>query len=286
MKKRSSTIIDRIKIGYPFGFKMFGILSTAGAIVIGICSAIGYHYPLQAIYYIVALSIIYSLFYVYRIGIGTHMPDIFSDDESVDGDCVAEFCSPEKLDKACEMTKVHYKNEYVPGVVAEQWRLTNPKAFVDITNCQGELVSTFGIIVPNKDFMDIFIKGKIADTKLGGEDVLNFRESKKSNRLYISGVVVKNAGTYIGHKRARIMVWVMLQYYKRYYGFTINRELFAVAVNPDSNAMLKNCGFKIVMDSKREDKGTLYKIMLSHDSWQKLLERIGDFSKICSIQFK
>ena len=275
-----------MKLGFSFGLKLFGIMCTTAGTIIGIYSSTGSTIPPLSIYVTALICIIFSLVSSYIAGIGTHMPDIFSDEESIHGNCLAELCPREKLYEACDMTKLYYKNEYVPGDVAEQWRLKNPKAFVDISNASGELVSSFGIIIPKENFFQMFIEGKIADTKLMGEDILNLRESKKSKNIYISGVVVRNAGSQIGHKRARIMLWVMLNYYKKYYGFKFVRNLYAVAVNSDSNALLKKCGFKLIMNgNNREDKGNLYKLELSYESWYKLLTRVGDFSSICKLEF-
>lgn len=287
MKRRSPTIIDRFRFGFKFGLKVFGILCTVATTLIGIISATGNFFSFSIIIIVFGAIVFISLIASYLKGIGPHIPDIFyGDDEGTDGQCIAEFCDPKRLEEACEMTKKHYKQEYVPAERAEQWRLKNPKAFVDILNKNGELISSFGIIALKETFLDTFLKGLVADTQLNGDDVLNIRNSKKSIKIYISGVVVSEAGKSIGHRRAKMMVWAMLIYYKKYYGFKLNRELYAVAVNKESSSLLKNCGFKLMMAGKnRVDKGELYKLDISYDSWQRLLKRVGDFTEICKINF-
>ena len=287
MKKRAPTIIDRIRFGFRFGIKVFVILSTIATTIIGVISATGNFISLDIIFIVVGVCIISSLVASFIKGIGPHVPDFFYDDnESLDGQCTAELCDPKRLEEACEMTKKHYKQEYVPAERAEQWRLRNPKAFVDVIDRNGELISSFGIIALKEAFLDNFLKGLVADTQLNGDDVLNIKNSKKSNKIYISGVVVSEAGKSIGHRRAKMMVWAMLLYYKKYYGFKVNRELYAVAVNKESGSLLKNCGFKLIMPNKnRVDQGNLYKLDISYESWQKLLKRVGDFSEMCKINF-
>jgi len=69
--------------------------------------------------------------------------------------------------------------------------------------------------------MDQFIAGKVSDKQLSEGDIYNFSASKKSKRLYISGVIVRNLRTPRGGKRTRVMIWVMLKYVRKVYGAKI-----------------------------------------------------------------
>jgi hypothetical protein len=214
------------------------------------------------------------------------IPDSLIDEMSSDGSYSCEFCSGPKLREACDMTKPYYGNEYVSADIAEQWRMKNPKAFVQITNSTGELCACFGILALRDSFMNEYIRGNVADTQLRGDDILSFAESKKCKSLYISGIVVRDPSKHAGHKRACVMIWVMLHYMKRVFGLKQEREMFAVAVTKESERLMKHFNFTMVGNGhQRKDRHDMYCLTLSKSAWDKMMMKVSDYSAMCKIMF-
>lgn len=134
--------------------------------------------------------------------------------------------------------------------------------------------------------MDQFIAGRVSDGQLTEESICSLEESKKSTRLYLSGVVVRDPNTYCGSKRARVMMWALLMYLKKIYGLKRERTLFAIAVTKESKRLMTKLDFELVSEAKnRVDKSDMYKYALSKTSWEKMLQRVGDFSPMFKCDF-
>ena len=156
---------------------------------------------------------------------------------------------------------------------------------MEIKNSAGDLCACFGILVLEEEFMNQFIAGKVKNTQLTYGEIKNITNAKKSSRLYISGVVVRDSSTFKGSKRARVMVWAILNYIKKLYGFRKKREVFALAVNKESSNMMKKMGFSLVKDGKhRADKCDLFKIDFDKGIFEKMAVRLGDYSKVCDLK--
>ena len=214
------------------------------------------------------------------------LPDAFVDELKEEPEYRATYCRAEELAEACDLTRGSYGNEYVPGSVAEQWRLRDPKAFVAITNEVGELCACWGVIALAESFTDVFYQGQCRDTDLTAQDVLEGEEARKSGRLYLSGVVVRDAGTIKGSKRARVMLWALLDYYKHRFGLRKERKLYALAVTRQSEAVMKTLGFRLVsLGRGRVDKNNLYELRMTRLEWGKILGRVGDLSSMCKVSW-
>lgn len=212
------------------------------------------------------------------------LPDSFVDEIGSERSYCAEFCRASILHEACDLTRDSYGHAYVSHDIAEQWRIRNPCAFVQIMNPENRLSACFGVLALQSSFMDQFIAGKVSDQQLGGEDVCTWNETAKCARLYLSGVVVRDPASYRGQKRARVMIWAILEYMKRLYDLKTPRQLYAVAVTREAGRLMKNLGFVVEMPAKlRTDGWDLYRYDLSEASWRSLLCQVGDFSLMCSI---
>jgi hypothetical protein len=184
------------------------------------------------------------------------------------------------------MTKPYYGREYVAPDIAVQWRTRNPMGFVQITNSEGELCACFGVLGLSDSFMDQYTKGRVADRELRGDDILDLEKSKRSKRLYISGVVVRDSESHKGHKRARVMIWAMLIYLQRTYRLRGRRELYAVAVTKESERLMKNLNFTLVSRAgSRRDKCNMYRCELTKPFWDELICKVGDWSALCTCDF-
>jgi hypothetical protein len=106
---------------------------------------------------------------------------------------------------------------------------------------------------------------------------------KKEERIYISGVVVRDPHLYMGRKRVAIMLWTILQYIKKVFGLRKSRTFYAVGLTIESEKLLKTTGFLICGDKvNRKDKSNLYRIDLDKKKWEELIAKIGDYSKMVS----
>lgn len=270
----------RVKSGATLGYVSL-VLAVTG-ILVTITVGIGITTSVWAISKLTLVCLALSLVGSYLRGRMKYLPDSLVDDMSSDSPYSATFCSAPILREACEMTKPYYKHEYVSADIAEQWRIKNPKAFVQITNSEGELCACFGILSLKDGFMGQFIDGKVSDTQLGENNICSFKDSRKSKHLYISGVVVRDAWTYNGSKRARVMTWAILKYLEKLYGLRRKRSLYAIAVTKEAERLMNNLDFKLLGRARRRvDKCNMYKYQLSKASWEKLMKRVGDYSPMC-----
>ena len=214
------------------------------------------------------------------------LPSTLVDELRDEPEYQATYCTAAQLREACEMTKPYYGDEYVPSDVAEQWRMRDPKAFVAITNQVGELCACFGVLALSSSFTSVFYKGQCTDTTLKADDILTSEDARRSSKLYLSGVVVKGSGTHKGHKRACVMLWALLDYYRYRFGLKKPRTLFGLAVTKESEALLKTFQFKLASKhSDRRDNLNLYDLRMSKSEWDKISAKIADLSSMCQVDW-
>jgi hypothetical protein len=149
------------------------------------------------------------------------------------------------------------------------------------------LCACFAILPLEDTFMGQFIKGRLDDHQIDGDDILDPVSAKACKRLYISGVIVRDHLGYVGRKRANVMIWAMLNYIKAIYGLKRQRTLYAVSITKESERLMKNLGFSLVSDgAERKDHCKLFSYLLSKDSWDLMHVTVGDWSGICECRFK
>ena len=222
----------------------------------------------------------------YCRGTGKLLPDSIVGEVGADKRYRAHLCTPAGLREACDLTRDSYGQSYVSDDVAEQWRLSNPSAFVQIMNEENRLCACFGILALQPSFMDLFITGLVSDQQLRGPHVMGWPESKAATRLYLSGVVVLDPTSIHGYRRASVMFWTMLEYVRQLYGLSTPRQLYAVAVTPQGRQVLINHGFVVeTLAAQRKDERDLYRFELTEGSWNGLLCEFNDWSKMCDVDF-
>ena len=135
--------------------------------------------------------------------------------------------------------------------------------------------------------MEQFIRGKVDDHQIDGDDICDAVEAAGCKRLYISGVIVRDHSNLAGKKRATVMIWAMLQYLRIVYGFKRQRTLYAVSVTKDSERIMNTLGFSLVSGgAERKDHCKLFSYVVSKESWERLHVKVGDWSGICECRFK
>jgi hypothetical protein len=278
--------VARLRGGRTKGVTVGGGVFAAAATSLGLAGAAG----LPVLLAVAGGAVVLGLVAAYVSGKSEIFPKNLIDEAGNDEapyDC--DFCTESTLEEGCEMTKPHYGNEYVTAQLAETWRQRNPKAFVHLLNKDGELSASFGVLGLEESFTEQFLKGRVTDLQLKGPDILDFDQTKRSSTLYISGVVVKDPESHLGKKRSAAMLWAMMHYLEVLYGKRKKRTLYAIAVTPASEKLLRKLGFKVGCDKKlRQDKSNLFCYELTAGSWKTLRANIrafGGSSDICQCNF-
>ena len=260
--------------------KSLGASVGISAALVTLPGAAGMTIPLALLYLIVGVCVTIFVGVLVFKSRSEHLPDIVTDENNDDGLYEVTLCDEATLREANAMTKRYYRGEYVSDDVAEKWRKKNPRGFVSIRNDRQELCAAFGVLAMEESFFAHFFKGRVLDNELEPDDILGFKQSKKSSKLYISGVVVRDPESIQGRRRACVMVWVMLEYLRRIYGSKQQRTVYALAVSKTSENMLRRYGFTVVSPRKfRRDGLDLYSLHLTSGVMSELEGRIGDWSK-------
>jgi len=287
VRKIKPNVGARFRDKAKFGIAAFWASIGASATILCLINLTGVIIPRWILYECLVMSTGIGLMIGLRHGRSKFLPDSFVDEIGLDVPYRADFCTAKNLREACEMTVPYYRHEYVSHDIAEQWRVKNPKVFVQIVNRDNVLCASFGILALKQNFMELFIAGTVSDTQLRADHVCGLSESKRSDNLYISGVIVRDSSTYKGQKRATVMIWAMLKYIAYLYGFKKDRDLYALAVTKESERVLEHLNFKCHgQASYRVDKCKLYHYRLSKESWGKLLNEVGDYARMCVCNFK
>ena len=282
-KRAQPDVVSRIRSGYPAGLSTFLILCAVVGLISRLSGVGDLYVGLFVIICIVGLSLLIAW---YR-GRSTIVPTSVVEELGEAERYVAQYCSPEHLQEACDLTKPYYGDEYVEGSIAEQWRIKNPIAFVEIVNESGELCACFGLLGLTEDFRRQFYAGNATDTRLRAADILAPDETKRCQALYISGIVVRDPMTMRSGKRTRVMLWALLQYYKDHFSFRIDRTLYGLAANNVSENLLKTFEFKMrCAASTRRDECNLYDIKMNKQVWKDIMNRVWDLSGICRVEWK
>lgn len=282
MKIVTPKFFDRLMRGWKSGIAAALIVISITGWVRGWLDVNGLTQFLCAVIFTIFVFILAA----YIHGRLVYIPPAFVDEMNCDGGGECKFATADRLAEACKLTKPFYGTDYVDCAIAEQWRLKNPTAFLEVSNEEGELCSCFGILGLNESCFDEFINGRVKDNELKSADILDSEATKKASRLYLSGVVVRDPGTIQGAKRARIMAWCILAFIKKQFGLRRSRHLYALAVSEEGERMLRHSGFAVVTPKEqRHDKHNLYCFELTSDSWRRLAGKIADCSRSCRMSF-
>ncbi len=273
----------RIRSGWRAGLKVWvPMVGVLGALRAAVAAEVAI--STRVVVAVAVGTVLVAVIVAYFRGHLKMLPDSFVEEVGSDGVYRCEVTTREELQLACELTRPYYGHEFVEHERVEQWRLANTTAFECLKNRDGDLCASFGILPLNDSFMDLFVDGRIEDLKLQAKDIMSPSQARQCVRIYISGVVVRDPSRMVGRKRACVMSWAMLMHVKRVYGLRKQREMYAIAVTPQSERLMRNLGFKMVGGRRqRVDRCDLFRYTLNRASWQQLLAHVGDFSAICTI---
>jgi len=188
------------------------------------------------------LICLFGVIIAYLRGCQKLLPDTIIDELSSENNYSISFCDNQSLCEADEMTRPYFGRGFIPFDKIEQWRLKNQKGFVQINNSEGTLCACFVILGLESSFLNQFIAGRLTEHDISSDVVLSFDEMKKENCIYLSGVVVREPYSYMGHKRTRVMLWAILQYIKKVFGLRKSRIFYAIGLTKESE-IIKCYGF-------------------------------------------
>jgi len=276
-------IFVRIYNGRSVGAAVFLGLCTVGGLFFGINQP--QHVTAYDTLVICIIVAVLSVLIAYIRGRQKLFPSTIIDEFSSENSFTVTFCDNLNLREADEMTRPYFGRGFIPFDIIEQWRLRNEKGFVQINNAEGVLCACFVILGLEHSFLDQFVAGRLTEHDIDNTVILPFEDMKKEERIYISGVVVRDPGSYLGNKRARLLVWAMLIYIKKIFGLRKSRTFYAVGLTNESEKLLNAMGFIICGNKEnRKDNSNLYRIELDKNKWEGLIARIGDYSKMASLQ--
>jgi hypothetical protein len=206
--------------------------------------------------------------------------------ECTDERYTATFCTEDQLREANELATPYYGDEAVSSDTAVMWMLRNRKAFVVLRDQSGNICASFGILGLSPSSQEAHARGALLDCELKADDILSFTRTKKSTTLYISGVIVSDARSTAGSRRAIVMVWAMLRYIKQVLGLGLDRDVYAISTTNDSRVFLERFGFVRKADGKkRRDKCDVFHFRLTRETYGKMIDRIGDQSSLCTLKY-
>lgn len=261
---------------YTVGGVIVAIIPESTIAVLGILTALG----------ILTVPVPVSALVGYLSGKSMALPPMLVDELSKESSYICKPCTSENLRVACDIVRPLFGSDHVDWSILEQWRLRNPKAFMQITNNDNLLTALFVILGLEDSFMDELIKGTVVESQVIGEYVQSMPQTKKMNRIYVSGIMVRDPGSYIGSKRAHVMLWCMLKYFRHHFRLSYDLVLYAVAVNKESEKLLKSLNFKVVTPAvQRKDHHNFYHIIMNEDTWAGMHQRIGNFAEMCKISY-
>ena len=276
----------RIRTGRSRGYKVAGAAAGLSATAIGLINATGFTFAFWEVGAALGLAVVTGVVTAVVTGSESLIPRAICDRATTDGKYSAMCCTDAQLRQANEWTGPHYGSEFVGSDIVMQWHLRNPRGFVAILNQQNELCASFGMIALRPGVVDTHMRGNVLDSELSGSDILSFRETKLSDHVYISGVIVNQPGCQAGSRRADVMIWCMLKYVRRFLGLRRARTLYAIAVTPDAKRLLQNLGFSLhTVGRLRRDRCDLFTLALTTESWEQMLGRVGDLSPMCTLRF-
>ena len=198
----------------------------------------------------------------------------------------AKICSPGELREANEIAAAHYGHDSIPNALAEDWRQASPNSFVCLLDQNSQVVASFGILGLSQRFLDFFIDGRLVEADLTPHDLLPWDETINQEAVYISGVVVRDAGSARGQDRARIMMWSMLMYFRALFDMTKLQRVYALAATPDGEHILPKLGFQIqTFADARRDHHNLYVLPVSNETISRIDNLLPDYSHLCRIDF-
>lgn len=281
---RPPTVICRLRAGLPAGAAVLVALATIASFLFGTgIIPIGVRNGVSTTAGVLGISLLVA----YLRGRQLALPSVVSDELSNESKYICRPCSADNLRLANQIVQSIFGRDNIDFNLLEQWRLKNPKGFMEIVNEENALVGCFVVLGLEPSFMAQFIKGAVTESEISSEDVLPLSQARQLDDIYLCGAMVRDADTLIGKKRAYILIWCVLKYLKHYYAVSPNRRLYALALNKSSERLLRSLQFTLSSPSLgRADRHNMYEIKYTGQQRDKASKRTYDVSRMCSISYR
>ena len=266
-------------------WKFFIIASGIAGTVITFVSSTGTKVSLVALMWTTLIVVLVSFGY----GLINLPTRHISDEIVIEDESEARYQLAIEDESTCQYFNRQTTNFFVADCVedhvAEAWRKQCPNGFFYLSNEASEPCAAACLFALEDSFMKQFLKGRISEDDLRASDILNFEDSKKSDHLYLAAIIVCNPETAIGHRRAAVMVWGIIQFLRKFYCRKKAKILYAVPVNGASENLVRRFGFALVTPAEqRKDGHPLYSFTLSKENLKQAIQRVGDYSAICEFR--
>lgn len=283
-RKRHRMAAQRVRMASKVAGGTFVAIIAIEAGLLGIA---GYQPSIEIASVVLAVTVIASIVAgVVRARL-IHLPDILVPVSAGIVPAKCKICSAAELAEANSLAAACYRRDAISDELVEQWRLKNPNMFACVLDERGTIDAALGIMPLTESFMDQFIAGKVVESQIGAEDIHGPDKSKQVARLYISGVVVRDAKTQRGHMRAALLMWATIQYLVKLYGTRRRRTLYALAATGDGERILKHLNFTIISPAgQRSDEHDLYSLEWSKDALNRVRTMIPDYRSMCTVELK
>lgn len=283
-RKRHKPAAQRIKEASKLAGTIFVAIVVAPAALIAIT---GYEPSVTIASVLLAVAVIVSIVVgAFRARL-VHIPDILVPPSVGKMPATCKICSAAELAEANSLAAACYRKDALPNEVVELWRLKNPIMFACIMDQYGAVEAALGIMPLTESFMEHFIAGKVVENQIGPEDIHSIEERKRVGQLYVSGVVVRDAGTQRGHMRAGLLLWATVQYLAKLYGTRRKRTLYALAATREGEHLLKRLNFRIVSRAgQRLDRHDLYSLEWNKSTLNRVRTMIPDYRFMCTLKLR
>jgi hypothetical protein len=282
--RAATRLLFRMSHGCKTGAKTLIALFTICGTLFGLAEAAGLKIPIRYVFWSLIISILISVVYGASRAETDHLPDSVVLDDEIDKTYELRFESKDVCSEFNRTSAKYFGGDSVEDPIVESWRTKSPKAFVYLRNCRGDPCAALCIFSLKPSFMEQFIKGRVSESDIEPDDILELAASKRTDSLYLSAIIVNDPQTQVGHRRAVVMVWAVIQYLKKTFGTRKKKVIYAVPVNRPSENLLRRLGFQIVSRAAtRKDKHDMYSFEMTAESLVSATNRVGDYSTCCRI---
>lgn len=233
--------------------------------------------------YIIVGSVLGAGVYAWFVTKPSHLPvdDLFPEDLSSEPSMRIE-CTDKTgsvLEVSCIAKQAYPGVPPLPQERYEQWLMINPNLLICLFDFNHRVVGYCDIFPLRHDFMDMLIAGVCSEHDIRREHILSPREARKLTRLYVGGIAVVEPLTARGRRYASMLIWGVLCYLDHFYPIPPVRELFAQAVTPEGERLLRKFRFQLISPARgRKLSSPLYSGLLTPESITVVWANVPDWS--------
>lgn len=188
--------------------------------------------------------------------------------------------------RVAELACYEFGRDTIPLVNYEPLRAKNRNILVCLIGLNGEFLGYFDVIPVKKSFAELFLQGKVSEKDLTHEQVCSDRQMRRSKYVYLAGMAACDAESTQGHSNGAILIWGLLKYLEHFYGKS-EPYIFASAVNPDGEHLLKRFEVPLISEGRRRtDHHGVYGVYLSRERIAKALADVPDYTLLCSLDWE